>query len=119
MSQIEHVVKVFLNVHEVVAFVWVRVQGNDPCTKSVLCAACSDSRQGPIKLGLVLASARLESLGYVLDTYVEIGEIIPGLQQYDSVFQSCPAVTEVLERYFGDILQLHANVLDVFARPGN
>jgi hypothetical protein len=70
-------------------------------------------------LGLVLASARLESLEKLLDTYVEIGEVIPGLQQYDTVFQSCPAVTEVLERYFGDILQLHANVLDVFARPGN
>ncbi|KAH8880581.1 hypothetical protein GQ53DRAFT_669656, partial [Thozetella sp. PMI_491] len=94
MSQIEQVVSVFLNVSEVVAFVW-----------------------GPIKFGLVVASARLETLEGLLDTYVEIGEVIPGLKQYDSIFNSCPAVTEVLELYFCDILQFHTNALEVFTRP--
>lgn len=79
---------------------------------------CSDFLKGPIKLGLVVASARLETLDCLLDTYVEIGEVIPGLQQYDSIFRACPAVMEVLEMYFCDVLQFHANALDVFARPG-
>ncbi|KAK0627418.1 hypothetical protein B0T14DRAFT_135829 [Immersiella caudata] len=94
MSQLEHVIKVFLNVSEVVAFIW-----------------------GPIKLGLLIAGTKLESLERLLDIYVEIGELIPSLKVYDSVFRSSPAVLEVLELYFQDMLQFHANALDVFTRP--
>ena len=96
MSQVEKVIKVFLNVHQVVALVW-----------------------GPIKLVLVVASAGLETLEGLLDVYVEIGEVIPGLEQYDSIFRECPAVIEVLEMYFCDVLQFHTNALEVFARPSN
>ncbi|KAF2684142.1 hypothetical protein K458DRAFT_279973, partial [Lentithecium fluviatile CBS 122367] len=94
MKQIEQVVTVFLNVHPIVAFVW-----------------------GPIKLALVVASTRIDTLERLLDTYVEIGEVIPSLQQYDKLFENFPAVKEVLEWYLYDILQFHRKVLDLFARP--
>ncbi|KAI0971544.1 hypothetical protein F4678DRAFT_87902 [Xylaria arbuscula] len=94
MAQIEQLVNVFLNASNVVAFVW-----------------------GPIKLALLVATARVEYLECLLDTYVEVGEIIPNLQQYDKLFKAAPCVLEVLERYFCDILEFHQNALDVFARP--
>ncbi|KAI0878364.1 hypothetical protein GGS24DRAFT_518152 [Hypoxylon argillaceum] len=94
MGQIEQLVQIFLNVSNVVAFVW-----------------------GPIKLSLLLAAARVESLECLLDTYVEVGEIIPSLQQYDQLFKAAPCVLEVLEKYFCDILEFHQNALSVFARP--
>ncbi|RYP51599.1 hypothetical protein DL768_003106 [Monosporascus sp. mg162] len=94
MKQVEQVVNVFLNVHEIVAFIW-----------------------GPIKLALVVAGTRIDILERLLDTYVEIGEVIPGLQQYDQLFKNCPAVREILEWYLYDILQFHRKALDVFARP--
>lgn len=94
MGQIEQLVQIFLNVSNVVAFVW-----------------------GPIKLSLLLVAARVESLECLLDTYVEVGEIIPSLQQYDQLFKAAPCVLEVLEKYFCDILEFHQNALSVFARP--
>ncbi|KAI0440377.1 hypothetical protein F4803DRAFT_527373 [Xylaria telfairii] len=94
MTEIEQLVKIFLNVSEVVAFVW-----------------------GPIKLALMMARAHVETLECLLDTYVEVGEIIPGLRQYDALFGAAPFVLEVLEKYFCDILEFHRSALDVFARP--
>ncbi|RYP07648.1 hypothetical protein DL764_002385 [Monosporascus ibericus] len=85
MKQVEQVVNVFLNVHEVVAFIW-----------------------GPIKLALVVAGTRIDTLERLLDTYVEIGEVIPGLQQYDQLFKNCPAVREILELY---LLKRHRTLL--------
>lgn len=67
---------------------------------------------------LKVAGTRIDTLESLLDTYVEIGEVIPGLQQYDQLFKNCPAVREVLERYLYDILQFHRKALDIFARPG-
>lgn len=67
---------------------------------------------------LKLAASSIEALECLLDTYAEIGEVIPGLRQYDRLFQNCPVVREVLEKYFYDILQFHRSALDVFARPG-
>jgi hypothetical protein len=60
----------------------------------------------------------METLECLLDTYVEVAEIMPGLQQYDQLFKAAPAVLEVLERYFADILQFHRYAMDVFTRPG-
>ncbi|KAI1357570.1 hypothetical protein F5Y08DRAFT_324036 [Xylaria arbuscula] len=94
MGQIEQLVQIFLNVSNVVAFVW-----------------------GPIKFTLLVAAARVESLECLLDAYVELGEIIPSLQQYDQLFKAAPCVLEVLELYFCDILEFHQNALSVFARP--
>ncbi|RYP69278.1 hypothetical protein DL770_008288 [Monosporascus sp. CRB-9-2] len=64
-----------------------------------------------------VAGTRIDILERLLDTYVEIGDVIPGFQQYDQLFRNCPAVREILERYLYDILQFHRKALDVFARP--
>ncbi|EEU36073.1 uncharacterized protein NECHADRAFT_102084 [Fusarium vanettenii 77-13-4] len=95
MKQVEELVTIFLNVHEVVAFVW-----------------------GPIKFALMIASNRLETLELLLDTYVEIGEVIPSLGQYEQMFKSYPYLREVLERCFHDILEFHKEALDVFSTTG-
>ncbi|UPL00409.1 hypothetical protein LCI18_011343 [Fusarium solani-melongenae] len=95
MEQVEKLVTIFLNVHEVVAFVW-----------------------GPIKFALMIASNRLETLELLLDTYVEIGEVIPSLRQYEQMFRNYPYLREVLERCFHDILEFHKEALDVFSRTG-
>ncbi|OCL02208.1 hypothetical protein AOQ84DRAFT_349486, partial [Glonium stellatum] len=86
MKQVEQVVSIFLNVNEVVAFIWV-------------------------------AGTRIDILERLLDTYVEIGDVIPALHQYDQLFKNCHAVREVLERYLDDILRFHRKALDLFARP--
>jgi hypothetical protein len=65
-----------------------------------------------------VAGARLETLECLLDTYVEVGEVIPGLRQYDQLFEAAPLVLETLERYFYDILEFHRNAMEVFSSPG-
>lgn len=65
-----------------------------------------------------VAGARVETLECLLDTYVEIGELIPSLQGYEQLFKAAPAVLDILERYFCDILEFHRSAMDVFARPG-
>ncbi|KAJ3548304.1 hypothetical protein NM208_g1070 [Fusarium decemcellulare] len=95
MQQIEELVAIFLNVHEVVAFVW-----------------------GPIKFVLNIAKNVLESFEVLLDTYVEVGEVIPRLREYKQIFKDYPSVREVLERCFYDILEFHKAALEVFTRTG-
>ena len=65
-----------------------------------------------------MAGTRLETLECLLDTYIEIGEVIPSLRQYDQLFKASRPVLEVLERYFCDILEFHLNALEVFSSPG-
>ncbi|KAH8693390.1 hypothetical protein GQ44DRAFT_595961, partial [Phaeosphaeriaceae sp. PMI808] len=94
MKQIEEVVKVFLNVHGVVAFVWAKTN----------------------RLFKV-AGTRIDILERLLDTYVEIGEVIPGLRQYDQLFKNCPTVREVLEWYLCDIFEFHRKAFDLYTKP--
>jgi len=65
-----------------------------------------------------VAGTRVDILEHLLDTYVEIGEVIPGLRQYDQLFKDFPHVREVLERYVEDILRFHRKALDFFTKPG-
>ncbi|KAJ3579030.1 hypothetical protein NPX13_g1537 [Xylaria arbuscula] len=90
----DRLLEFFLNVSNVVAFVW-----------------------GPIKFALLVAGTRLETLECLLDTYIEIGEVIPSLRQYDQLFKAARPVLEVLERYYCDILEFHLNALEVFSSP--
>ncbi|EPS38655.1 hypothetical protein H072_7601 [Dactylellina haptotyla CBS 200.50] len=94
MKQIEQLVQIFLNVHEVVAFVW-----------------------GPIKLTLMMISTNVEELDLLLGTYQEIGETLHGVGKYDRLFKNSPDILLILERYFYDILEFHIAVLDVFTKP--
>jgi hypothetical protein len=69
--------------------------------------------------GNQIASNRLETLELLLDTYVEIGEVIPSLRQYELIFKNYPYLREVLESCFHDILEFHKEALDVFTRTGD
>ncbi|KAK6507854.1 hypothetical protein TWF481_006276 [Arthrobotrys musiformis] len=94
MEQLEKLVQIFLNTSEVVAFVW-----------------------GPIKLALMVASARVENLERLLGVYNEIGEVLNGVGKYDRLFKYYPDYRKVLEIYFYDILEFHYQVLNTFAKP--
>lgn len=67
MNQLGQVVEVFLNVHAAVAFVW-----------------------GPIKFILMAAGTWCETLDCLMDTYSEIGEVLPGLTQYGALLEKHP-----------------------------
>ncbi|KAK4064835.1 uncharacterized protein Triagg1_8834 [Trichoderma aggressivum f. europaeum] len=95
MKQVEELVTIFLNVSEVVAFVW-----------------------GPIKLALMVATTRINTLEMLLEVYHELGEVLHGVGKYDRLFKNHPDAREILETYFYSILEFHHAVLEVFARPG-
>ncbi|KAH8684930.1 hypothetical protein BGZ61DRAFT_548682 [Ilyonectria robusta] len=94
MAQLGQVVDVFLNVERTVALIW-----------------------GPIKFILVAASTWVETLDLLLDTYAEIGEILPGLTQFRNMLGQHPYLKVHLENYYCDVLSFHRNALDVFSRP--
>ncbi|KAF2993718.1 hypothetical protein E8E14_000319 [Neopestalotiopsis sp. 37M] len=94
MAQLGQVVEVFLNVDSTVAMIW-----------------------GPIKFLLLMAGTWLDSLDTLLETYAEIGEILPSLKQYQSLFKRYSFVTSYLESYYCDILEFHRIAFQVFTRP--
>ncbi|RYP66506.1 hypothetical protein DL770_008790 [Monosporascus sp. CRB-9-2] len=63
------------------------------------------------------ASTWVETLELLLDTYIEIGEILPGLTQFRNFLGQHPALKVHLENYYCDVLDFHRNALDVFSRP--
>lgn len=65
-----------------------------------------------------MAATKFEALECLLDTYVEISEVMPYLKSYDSLFDAHPDVLHVLERCYEDILRFHHAALKVFQKPG-
>ncbi|KAK5631888.1 hypothetical protein RRF57_007602 [Xylaria bambusicola] len=63
------------------------------------------------------ASTWVETLDLLLDSYVEIGEILPGLAQFRDFLGRHPYLKVHLENYYCDVLDFHRNALDVFSRP--
>ncbi|KAF2190709.1 hypothetical protein K469DRAFT_733387 [Zopfia rhizophila CBS 207.26] len=63
------------------------------------------------------ASTWVETLDLFLDTYAEIGEILPGLAQFRNLLRQHPYLRVHLENYYCDVLDFHRNALDVFSRP--
>ncbi|RSL59060.1 hypothetical protein CEP53_005924 [Fusarium sp. AF-6] len=96
MKHVEQLVTIFLNVHEVVAFVW-----------------------GPIKLALMAATTWANSIKQLIDAYEEIGEALSNLAFFHTLIKSKGAehLRQAVEDYFSDILSFHRCVLDVFSRP--
>ncbi|KAF4969856.1 hypothetical protein FSARC_3014 [Fusarium sarcochroum] len=94
MKHIEDLVTIFLNVSEVVAFVW-----------------------GPIKLALMVATTWTDSVRQLLDAYEEIGEVLGNLAFFHELIKSSEYHREIVEYYFSDILHFHRCVLNVFSRP--
>ncbi|CAM1509838.1 Fc.00g001730.m01.CDS01 [Cosmosporella sp. VM-42] len=91
MEHLGKVMEVFLNVHELVCFIW-----------------------GPVKLLLSIARTYLDSFDKLLDVYSQLGDAIPGLQSYQSAFEKHPSLAVVLEDYYSDILEFHQAAISVF-----
>ncbi|KAI0857460.1 WD40 repeat-like protein [Xylaria cubensis] len=94
MEQFGKVIEVFVNVNEIVCFVW-----------------------GPMKFLLGVARTHIKSFDKLLDVYDKIGNAIPGLLQYQTAFEKYPPLATVLEDYYADILAFHQEALSVFRRP--
>ncbi|KAI9666681.1 MAG: hypothetical protein M1821_004617 [Bathelium mastoideum] len=73
---------------------------------------------GPIKFSLLVAEKWHESLDIVLRTYEEIGERIPSLKQYETLFERNPEGRRALELYCYDIFEFHYHALPFLNKPG-
>ncbi|PVI07637.1 C2H2 domain-containing protein [Periconia macrospinosa] len=92
MHQFGKVIEVFLNISDVIAFVW-----------------------GPMKFLLLTASNFADSFEILLDAYEQIGEQLPLLQEYEALFWDNPYMVEVLELMYMDILDFHQHALKFFS----
>jgi lipopolysaccharide biosynthesis protein len=63
------------------------------------------------------AGTWVETLDCLLDTYAEIGEILPGLSQYGDLLKRHPYIGVHLHSYYCDVLEFHRKALSVFSRP--
>lgn len=95
MDQFGKVIEVFTNSSNMVAFVW-----------------------GPLKFLLQMSSTWANSLDRILDAYEQIGEALPLLQQYESMFKQYPEMQKVLVLIYKDILEFHMPAIRFFGHPG-
>ncbi|KAF2114940.1 C2H2 domain-containing protein [Lophiotrema nucula] len=91
LDQFGKVIEIFLNVSDAVAFVW-----------------------GPIKFLLITATNFTESFDTLLSAYEQIGETLPLLKEYESLFGSSAAMLNALELIYIDILEFHRHALRFF-----
>ncbi|KAK5057581.1 hypothetical protein LTR84_011581 [Exophiala bonariae] len=94
MDQFGKVIEVFPNSSNMVAFVW-----------------------GPLKFLLQTSSTWASSLDRILDAYEQIGEALPLLTQYKSLFEQHPEMQRVLVLIYKDILEFHAPAIRFFDHP--
>ncbi|KAJ4302641.1 hypothetical protein N0V90_001530 [Kalmusia sp. IMI 367209] len=92
MNQFSKTIEIFLNVSDVVAFVW-----------------------GPIKFLLLTASTVSDSFETLLDAYYQIGEQLPLLQEYERLFEENPYMVQALELMYIDILDFHQQAMRFFS----
>ncbi|KAH7122481.1 C2H2 domain-containing protein [Dendryphion nanum] len=92
MSQFGTIVEVFLNVSNVIAFLW-----------------------GPMKFLLLTAHTFAESFEVLLDAYERIGEQLPLLADYEALFSNSPRMLNVLELMYMDILTFHQDAMRFFS----
>ncbi|KAH6622333.1 C2H2 domain-containing protein [Boeremia exigua] len=91
MDSFGKVIEVFLNVSEAVAFIW-----------------------GPMKFLLITASTVLESFETLLDAYEQIGDQMPLLKSYESLFSDDDLLKGALELMYVDILNFHEKAVPFF-----
>ncbi|KAI5820878.1 hypothetical protein BZA77DRAFT_300146 [Pyronema omphalodes] len=94
MEQYGKVIEVFVNASSFVAFVW-----------------------GPLKFILQAAGNVLNAFDTILDAYETLGDTIPLLLQYQSLFCQ-PLMQKVLGVIFEDILEFHREAVKIFKRQG-
>ncbi|KAL1608317.1 hypothetical protein SLS60_003257 [Paraconiothyrium brasiliense] len=92
MGQFSKIIEIFLNVSDMVAFVW-----------------------GPIKFLLLTASTVTDSFETLLEAYFEIGEQLPLLQEYEKLFKENPYMIQALELIYIDILEFHQQAMRFFS----
>ncbi|RYN46116.1 hypothetical protein AA0118_g12682 [Alternaria tenuissima] len=92
MHQFGQVIEIFLNVSDAVAFVW-----------------------GPMKFLLLTASTFADSFDSLLDAYERIGEQLPLLAEYHSLFSNSPHMVDALELIYVDILDFHQQACKFFS----
>ncbi|RYP45906.1 hypothetical protein DL768_007810 [Monosporascus sp. mg162] len=63
------------------------------------------------------ASTYTESLDVLLDTYAEVGDILPQLTRYENLLEKHPELRKYVESYYCDVLDFHRKALEVFSRP--
>lgn len=64
---------------------------------------------------LQTASNFVDSWETLLDAYQQIGEQLPLLQEYESLFHSSPHMIQVLELIYIDILDFHQQAMRYFS----
>ncbi|CAI7574998.1 unnamed protein product [Penicillium glandicola] len=94
MDNYGKVIEVFLNVTDVLAFVW-----------------------GPMKFLLQVASSVSEAFNELLTTYQIIAESLPLLEKSEGLLDGNPCVQQALESMFHDILEFHQTALTYFRKP--
>ncbi|UKZ69787.1 uncharacterized protein TrAtP1_010791 [Trichoderma atroviride] len=94
INQYEQVVKTFCNNNDVVPFL-----------------------RGPIKWLLQATSADPEAFNELLDTYKGIGESLPLLTQYQTLFQAKPHMVQNLWLIYDDVLAFHSIIFRYFQQP--
>ncbi|KAK8867413.1 C2H2 domain-containing protein [Apiospora arundinis] len=93
MEQFGKVVEVFLNITDMLAFIW-----------------------GPIKLLLLTASTWADSLDILLDAYQSISDNLPLFEAYQSIFSSNQGMQTVLVCAWSNIFDFHIRALRIFEK---
>ncbi|CAI6332799.1 unnamed protein product [Periconia digitata] len=93
MERYGKIIEVFLNVSDIIAFVW-----------------------GPVKFLLMVTKECAEIFNILLDAYHRIGETIPQFQQYQTLFVGNTHVQRALGFIYEDILNFHKEALRYFRK---
>ncbi|RAR00183.1 C2H2 domain-containing protein [Stemphylium lycopersici] len=93
MNQFGKVIEIFLNVSEAVAFIW-----------------------GPMKFLLLTASTYTDSFEKLLEAYEQIGEELPLLVHYESLFHNCPQMVYALELMWKNFDSKFSGILKSMSR---
>ncbi|KAK0627895.1 hypothetical protein B0T14DRAFT_146177 [Immersiella caudata] len=91
MAEYGKVIEVFVNMSEILAFVW-----------------------GPMKFLIMVASSFADAFNSLLDIYQQIGEQIPLLESYQQLFSDHVHMRQLLVMIYEDILRVHAIALRYF-----
>ncbi|KAI1647683.1 uncharacterized protein F4817DRAFT_336508 [Daldinia loculata] len=91
MDQFGKVIETFLNVSEMLAFIW-----------------------GPIKFLLLTATTWLESFDALLDAYQLIAESLPIFEIYQDLFSESSRMQGILECIWTNILDFHIRAIRIF-----
>lgn len=110
MRQFGQVIEVFLNVSNVIAFIW------GPMKFLLLVSSTLEVSENVSNTNVSKTASNLsDSFETLLDAYERIGEQLPLLQEYEALFWDNPHMIDVLEMMYMDILEFHQDALKFFS----